>query len=575
MIKDPLLILLILMTLAITATFIIGMRLKKFFIINYKYSITSVMVYNILLITSIVFTNYTIGVIIINAIPVIGLFVFRNIYVEFYRSINRKEDIAPVSVFVRVVPFIYTFLMSLSLLQEFVNGNKQTVIIDAFHVIVVSGVLIYQVFVLLDLFFLNIKLKRASLEKYQNTFLNNILGIVIYIIVVCMNIIMGTLEDNITISGIIYTIMVGFLFLNHIHEDTLYEAKLFQKKIVHLQEDEIKHEEANAFDNLTGVFTREYFIRHIKTFDKDDETLSVVILQMTGLKLINESFGYEYGDEILQEVSLITTDIFQDSTIARMSGSTFAIMQTGYSEKEIKNRIKVIKTICSDRDGFVVDLHFGHYIRNDNILLLYDIYRRAEEDLYHHKVKLNQQRQVEISSMLYTNFGMLLPTLSGHLKRCADFSESFARYLKYDELYVYDIRNAALLHDISLTFMPNIVEYKVAVKDDFDKRSYRSHASKGYDIAVESGINPRTSKGILYHHENYDGTGYPEGLKSSTIPMIAQIVSIVDLVDMIMNYGLKTDDLEEILTGKINVEFSDELVYNMIGFLKLRGIIKS
>ncbi len=57
--------------------------------------------------------------------------------------------------------------------------------------------------------------------------------------------------------------------------------------------------------------------------------------------------------------------------------------------------------------------------------------------------------------------------------------------------------------------------------------------------------------------------------------MIAQIVSIVDLVDMIMNYGLKTDDLEEILTGKINVEFSDELVYNMIGFLKLRGIIKS
>jgi len=565
-------ILLIAITIATCITYIWGLKKDRYSVKHYKNSIRFSILYNLVLLLMAFLRVDFVTQVMNNIIPVVGLFIFRNIYVEFYKAIKKDESFPPLSIFVRVVPYIYMFIMFMGILQEFVGTSTDMMPVKAFDRFVVAGMIIYQFVVFIDLFILNRRIMNQTEQKYHNSFMNNLLAIVVYLLVLVMNIVLGTIEHNIYISGIVNTVIVGFIFVNHVHEDALYETKLFQKNIVQLSNDN-RPESDGAKDSLTGVYTREYFIRHIKTFDKEEKSLSVVVVYMTGLRLINGSFGYEYGDEILQEISMIICEMFKNSTIARMSGSTFAIMQTGLTDEKIIRRINTIKSICSERDGFVVDLHFGYFIRNDHELLLYDIYRRAEEDLYHKKSDEDMSRQHEISDMLYTNFGMLLPTLSSHLKRCSDLAEAFARHLKHNELLVSDVKHAALLHDIALTFMPEITEYSVSFQDEFDKRSYKSHAAKGYDIAVESGMNPRTCKGIRYHHERWDGKGYPEGLKGNDIPAIAQIVAIAEMVDMIIHYGVKVDEIEMILKEKINVEFSEEMVYNMIGFLKHRGII--
>lgn len=133
---------------------------------------------------------------------------------------------------------------------------------------------------------------------------------------------------------------------------------------------------------------------------------------------------------------------------------------------------------------------------------------------------------------------------------------------------VIDVVNAALIHDIALTMMPNMVDYNIDFDTKFDKYIYRTHVSKGVDIAMEAGMNSSVTTIILHHHENYDGTGYPYQLKGDEIPKLASIVSIIDLVDMILNYSDDFYKVEEILLSKKGVAFSEELVYNMIAFLK-------
>ncbi|MBI9011899.1 MAG: diguanylate cyclase [Clostridiales bacterium] len=569
-----LLIILSIMTVALTVIYGFGLILKKENILTYRYSILTVLLHSLFLIGTNFASSEIQNIALHNTIPVLNLFLFRNLYVEFSKQINKKDTSALKYVFVRAVPFIFIFIMSLSTIQLVANKQLEIDVVDAFDFAVVISVVIYQFAILTNLFILNIKLKRATLEKYQHVFLINILIITVYASVLFMNLILGTLTDNFMTSGIVYLVLVGFTFTNYIKKDYLYEVKVYKKMSARSEDVSNQTNKTIALDALTGVFAREYFIRHIKTFDKEEESLSVVIMQITGLKLINESFGYERGDEILQEVILVVSDIFAESTIARLSGSQFAIIQTSLSDNEIADKIKIIESICKERDGFIVNIYFGVYMRRKSDLLLFDIYKRAEQDLYYNKLISNKRDQSKLADALWKNFGELLPSLYMHLKRCSNLAEEFALHMNMNATQVNDLRNAALLHDIALTFMPTIVEYEVSFKDAFEEKVYMSHTSKGYDIAVESGISPNAAEAILYHHENFDGSGYPHGSRGDEIPYLAQIVALVDLIDMMMHYGKKTEALENVLLSKIGIEFSSELVYTMIDFLKKRKFIK-
>jgi len=302
MYKIELVALLSVMTIALGLTYFIGYKLKKDYIINYKYSIFTVIIYNfVLLLLGIKIEILQIAL--ENLVPVIGLFVWRNIYIEFHRSIKKDEKSSSFSIFVRVIPYIYLFLMSLSMLQLITRGVDEQEIIGAFHLIVIIGVLAYQVILSLEMFTVNRKLRKHSSDNFQHVFRTNQLALVVYMIVLLSNIALGTLLDNILVSGVMYTILVGFFFVNYVPNDFVVGEKIDQNKVIRMSEEQEHPNLTYAYDALTGMYTREYFIRHIQTFDENDDTMSVVVLSILGLKQINSSFGYEYGDEILQEIT--------------------------------------------------------------------------------------------------------------------------------------------------------------------------------------------------------------------------------------------------------------------------------
>ncbi|MEW6423914.1 MAG: HD domain-containing phosphohydrolase, partial [Bacillota bacterium] len=105
-------------------------------------------------------------------------------------------------------------------------------------------------------------------------------------------------------------------------------------------------------------------------------------------------------------------------------------------------------------------------------------------------------------------------------------SEEEIRLLKY----------AAFLHDIGKIEIDRSILNKPGPLDEEEWRILRQHPLWGSDIVKSvTKLQPIASV-ILYHHENYDGSGYPEGIRGADIPLLARIIRIVDSFDAMTSY---------------------------------------
>lgn len=117
-----------------------------------------------------------------------------------------------------------------------------------------------------------------------------------------------------------------------------------------------------------------------------------------------------------------------------------------------------------------------------------------------------------------------------HSERVAAISESIAKRMGFDEQDVKRITYAARIHDIGKVAIPDSVLLKPSnlTADEFNL--IKSHPSKGLEVLHP--MRQRLSKDvqgvIVHHHERWDGTGYPSGLKGEGIPLWARIVSLAD-----------------------------------------------
>ena len=119
----------------------------------------------------------------------------------------------------------------------------------------------------------------------------------------------------------------------------------------------------------------------------------------------------------------------------------------------------------------------------------------------------------------------------GHSFRVAIYSRKLALKIGYSIEMAEKIYNVALLHDIGKIFVPNDILHKPRDLSDDEYKTVKLHTSYGKEILQEIDSIPEIAYGAGYHHERYDGKGYPEGLMKDEIPEIAQIISVADAFD--------------------------------------------
>jgi len=123
------------------------------------------------------------------------------------------------------------------------------------------------------------------------------------------------------------------------------------------------------------------------------------------------------------------------------------------------------------------------------------------------------------------------PYTAGHSQRVSDMALALSGFLELDEGDMEKIHIAAHLHDIGKIGVPDAVLNKPEELSWEEWESMKKHPKIGADILSKSRHLNELKDIVLYHHERYDGKGYPDGLKGEEIPLGARIIAICDSID--------------------------------------------
>ena len=121
---------------------------------------------------------------------------------------------------------------------------------------------------------------------------------------------------------------------------------------------------------------------------------------------------------------------------------------------------------------------------------------------------------------------------SGHSGRVAEYAREIARRYGYSETQQNDIYVMGLLHDVGKIGVPDVVINKPGKLTDEEFELIKTHPVQGDKILKNIKEMPKLFTGARWHHERYDGKGYPDGLSSKDIPEEARIIAVADSYDV-------------------------------------------
>ena len=137
------------------------------------------------------------------------------------------------------------------------------------------------------------------------------------------------------------------------------------------------------------------------------------------------------------------------------------------------------------------------------------------------------------------------PYTRGHSERVARYSKKIAEKLGLSERECKQIYYVATLHDIGKCCVPDEILKKPSKLTDEEFDIIKTHTLKGAEMVKNFSSIPNIHDGILYHHERYDGKGYPSGKKRKDIPLVGRIIAVADAYDAMNSSRVYRDRLSE------------------------------
>ncbi|MDR3561719.1 MAG: diguanylate cyclase [Negativicutes bacterium] len=290
-------------------------------------------------------------------------------------------------------------------------------------------------------------------------------------------------------------------------------------------------------DALTGLYNRAYFEEELNRFN-DDRYLptTIVMCDIDGLKLLNDTFGHALGDQLLIATArLIRRVIRHGDVAARIGGDEFAILLPGTGETvayTLANRLRTqIEKYNQKAFGVPLSVSFGYAIRLDRETSMQDLLRDADNHMY--REKLHHSQSVR-SAIVQTVMKLLEErdfVTEEHADRLQDLTSRLAQQLKLSEPRIAEIRLLARFHDIGKVGIPDHILLKPGPLTPEERKEMRRHCEIGYRIAQSSADLMPIADWILKHQEWWNGDGYPLGLKGEDIPLECRILAVADAYD--------------------------------------------
>jgi diguanylate cyclase (GGDEF)-like protein len=315
--------------------------------------------------------------------------------------------------------------------------------------------------------------------------------------------------------------------------------RLVNEKTKALEASAIQLTYKSYHDELTGLYNRAFYNESVAKFDDMKSLpLSIVLADLNGLKITNDTLGHIEGDRLLVRVAEILKMVFRkDDIIARIGGDEFVILLPFTSNNEVRLLSARIKEACkmSPVDPIQPSLAIGYATLESDEHSIEALFKYAEDMMYENKMYESESTHIAILDSLKNLLRQSTVETVEHSRRLEKISIMMGKRLDFSEQELNALATLADLHDLGKVAISEDILDKVdpLTEEEWDK--IKRHPDLGFKIASSSQKLMPIAEGILAHHERFDGTGYPRGLKGDEIPLIARVISIVDAYDVMTN----------------------------------------
>ncbi|MBE6090324.1 MAG: diguanylate cyclase [Clostridium beijerinckii] len=347
--------------------------------------------------------------------------------------------------------------------------------------------------------------------------------------------------------------------------------------ITEKKEAEKKLRQLSFTDILTGLYNRTYFEEKVKEFQGEEYLpVGVIMGDANGLKLVNDTLGHDQGDELLRLIAQALKDVCgEKQLIFRTGGDEFVILSKNTTEQECEIIIKNIFDRCKmyKHDLINVSISLGASVADSLNKSIYQALKEADDKVY--RQKLLQKTSLNSSIMYSLQMGLEAKSLETeeHTDRVLENSIAIGEKLSLPMSVMDELTIVAKLHDIGKIGINEEILLKKGELTEDEFEVVKTHTEKGYRIVKASNQLDNVAKGVLAHHERWDGNGYPLKLEGEKIPLVSRIVSVADSYDAMMNNGIykrclnKEEAIEELkrCSGK---QFDPIIVKAFIEYLE-------
>jgi diguanylate cyclase (GGDEF)-like protein len=340
-----------------------------------------------------------------------------------------------------------------------------------------------------------------------------------------------------------------------------------------------KIEKMSYQDALTKLYNRRFFNEELKRLDVERNLpLGIILADINGLKLINDSFGHQVGDEFLiKTAKAFKSELRGDEIIARLGGDEFAILISSIKKNEI---MKVVHRIQNSFAKIEInDIKFsvacGFAIKENADENINVTFKRAEDIMYQNKLLMKSNYHKNAIRGIITTLHEKHPREEKHSSRVRYYMEMFIDADQFDVSSKALLETTGMLHDIGKIALDYTILEKPGTlsREEFD--AVKKHPEVGYRVLRSAGVYQEILEGVLYHHERYDGNGYPEGLKGEEIPLLARILTVCDAYDAMRSdrpyrEALTTDEAVSELKNCSGTQFDPDITDFFIKMLYKR-----
>ncbi len=351
------------------------------------------------------------------------------------------------------------------------------------------------------------------------------------------------------------------------------ERKSTQEKLEHL----------SLHDPLTGLYNRAYFEENMQAGDGCGNQASIVVFDVDGLKLVNDTFGHEKGDTLLNAAAKVIKNSFREGDmVARVGGDEFAVLLANGNDEIVKNACNRIRAAVEKYNSSNLDLPLsialGFATRNDSATSLNDLFKEADHNMYREKLHRSQSGRSAIVHALKKALEARDFITEGHAARIQDLVTGMANTISLPDNKSADLRLLAQFHDIGKVGIPDHILFKPGPLTSEETSEMRRHCEIGYRIAMSAPDLEPIAEFILKHHEWWNGSGYPLQLKGADIPLECRILAIADAYDaMTCDRPYRKALSHETAIAEIKkfagIQFDPELVQMFINLLGLNTCV--